>query len=120
MSDLSYCSGNAVTLQSNSPNTGVNYGWTLNGTPIAGQNGNSVPVTGSGVYVVTITAGSCSANATANVTEVEQPSATLNNISQCDNATAPYWIRDILLLQATTPYSAGHLTAQVLEVTILH
>lgn len=89
MSDLSYCSGNAVTLQSNSPNTGVNYGWTLNGTPIAGQNGNSVPVTGSGVYVVTITAGSCSANATANVTEVEQPSATLNNISQCDNATAP-------------------------------
>jgi gliding motility-associated-like protein len=89
MSDLSYCSGNSVTLQSSSPNTGVNYNWTLNGTAIQGQNGSSVPVTGSGVYEVTITAGSCSANATANVTEVEQPSATLSNIAQCDNVTAP-------------------------------
>jgi gliding motility-associated-like protein len=89
LSDLTYCSGNAVTLQSTSSNTGVNYSWTLNGNPIQGQNGTSVPVTGSGVYEVTITTGSCSASASANVTEVEQPSASLSNISQCDNVTAP-------------------------------
>lgn len=89
LSDLSYCSGNSVTLQSSSPNSGVNYSWNINGTPVQGQTGNSIPVTGTGVYEVTISAGSCSANATANVTEVEQPSATLTNISQCDNVTAP-------------------------------
>ncbi|HMX97326.1 MAG TPA: gliding motility-associated C-terminal domain-containing protein [Bacteroidia bacterium] len=89
VNDLSYCSGNAVTLQSTSANSGVNYAWTLNGNPIAGQTGASVPVTGSGVYAVTISTGSCSAIDSAIVTEVEQPTASLSNISQCDNVTLP-------------------------------
>ncbi|HRU18519.1 MAG TPA: gliding motility-associated C-terminal domain-containing protein, partial [Bacteroidia bacterium] len=72
-----------------SANSGVNYAWTLNGNPIAGQTGASVPVTGSGVYAVTISTGSCSAIDSAIVTEVEQPTASLSNISQCDNVTLP-------------------------------
>jgi len=88
VSDLSLCAGTSATLQSTSANTGVNYQWTLNGTVIAGQTGTSIPVNQSGNYQVIISinsgATSCSDSSSATVTAIEQPTAQLSDITQCD------------------------------------
>lgn len=88
VTDLSLCAGTSATLQSTSANTGVSYQWTLNGAVIAGQTGTSIPVNQGGNYqvIISINSGtsSCSDSSSAIVTAIEQPTAQLSDITQCD------------------------------------
>ncbi len=89
VSDLALCAGTSTSLQSTSPNSGVAYQWTLNGTVIPNETGMSIPVNQTGTYgvVISLSSGgvSCSASDSATVTAINQPTANLSDITQCDN-----------------------------------
>jgi hypothetical protein len=52
-----FCAGGSVTLTSNSASGNQ---WNLNGSPIGGQTNQTLNVTASGSYTVTVTIGACS------------------------------------------------------------
>ncbi|MFC5269295.1 T9SS type A sorting domain-containing protein [Adhaeribacter terreus] len=65
--DITQCSSAPVTL--NAGNAGATFQWSLNGTAITGATSQTLPVTNSGTYAVTVTnASSCSSSDTIVVT----------------------------------------------------
>jgi uncharacterized repeat protein (TIGR01451 family) len=80
-----FCAGGSVTLTSS---TAATYQWLLNGSP-TGNTAQSINVTSSGSYSVTVTSGSCNATSSAvSVTVNAPPSASISApASTCANTT---------------------------------
>jgi hypothetical protein len=75
-----FCSGGSVTLSTGAASS---YQWLLNGSPIGGATGSSIPATTSGSYSVTVTnASGCAATSPAvNVTVNPNPVVTITGPS---------------------------------------
>ncbi len=84
VNDLSLCAGTSTQLMSTNV-SGANYSWYLNGSVLPGQNTYTITVNQGGIYAVNVTAGSCAATDSATVTAIDQPTANLSDITQCDN-----------------------------------
>lgn len=72
-----FCSGNNLTLSATS-NPSYTYQWSNNGSPLSGATQATYTTNIAGNYSVLVSSGSCSATKSVVVTQVAQPSATIN------------------------------------------
>jgi hypothetical protein len=99
---LTFCAGDSVKLNANTPSVGFTYQWKLNGSNIAGQTGTSYTATTSGSYTVEVTQSLCPALASvtstaAVVTANPMPTATITPGTTTELCTG-----DTIILSANT------------------
>ncbi len=83
LSDQSICKGDTTWFKAGGAFT--SYQWGDNGT---GSSDSSI-ATKDGKYTVTVSDGTCSNSASANLSYYTKPNVTLNNLEYCEGSTAP-------------------------------